>query len=239
MTDPAGQDQGQQAAPEGQDQHTQGDQGGQQGGQDQGQPEAKYSDKDLDKYKGSARKEGRQAATNELLQELGVESLDDLKTGYQTYAQQREAEKSEADKLRESYTTVEGERDQLQETLADIQIERALERRLLTEGVPAEGMDRVMRLVETGQVALDDDGNPETETLDTAISGVKETYPELFGGSTEQPRQRLSGPDANRETGVPKGQDAQVMDLRQQGKYLEAERLENQQKRQRKSQNTG
>lgn len=84
----APQGQGQPAPEAGQDQAPQGQ---------QREPQYKYTDKDVDKYKGDARKEARSA----LLKDLGFENPDDLKTFVSNYRDVEEATKSEADKLSE------------------------------------------------------------------------------------------------------------------------------------------
>lgn len=177
-------------------------------------PEGAVWQKDANKTIGSRVKEDRDRRA----QDAGFDSWESMTAAATSQKERDEANKSELDKYKESYGTVETERDSLQETLADMQIEREMERRLLTEGVPADGMERVMRLAETGEVSFDDNGKPDSEALDSAITAVKETYPELFGGTETAPRRApdLSGSGGG-GNGQPQSEDQFNQRLRQRG----------------------
>ena len=67
----------------------------------EGQAEAAklFTQDDLDKHIGSARKAGKETAIKTLLEELGIESPDNLKTLVKSIKEKEESEKSEAQKL--------------------------------------------------------------------------------------------------------------------------------------------
>lgn len=67
-------------------------------GDDKEKSEKKFSQKDLDALVGEARKSGRETAVKKLLEELGVEDAEKLKTALAEAKKLKEAQMSEADK---------------------------------------------------------------------------------------------------------------------------------------------
>jgi hypothetical protein len=68
----------------------------------QTEPAKLFTQDDLDKHVGSARKAGREAAMKALLEELGLDSPDVLKTLVKSKKEEEEAKKSEEQKLRDA-----------------------------------------------------------------------------------------------------------------------------------------
>lgn len=93
------------------------------------QTDKQFTQADLDKYAGSARSDGRKAAVNDLLKELGLEKTEDLKALVKTVHDQQEAAKSDLEKAQSAKTTAEQERDTLKADLEAERLARRIDRR--------------------------------------------------------------------------------------------------------------
>lgn len=154
------------------------------------QPTPKYTDQDLDKYKGSARKEGRQAALNELLGKVeGAGSVDDLVTAWQEKQQLETAAQSEAERIQQQLNKVQAERDQAMQLAQQRLVEAELRNQLIAAGVPAGSvqLQDAMRVVDTTSLEVGDDGT--VGGVQEAIQGALEARPWLTADS--QPQQQV------------------------------------------------
>lgn len=120
--------------------------------------EAKYSDADLNKYKGTARKEGRQALANDLLSRAqGAQSVDDLVTAWEEKRTIEEATKGETEREREARIAVEQERDEYR-ALADTRlVDSELRLAFLNAGVPPDRVADAVALVARSSISVDGD----------------------------------------------------------------------------------
>jgi hypothetical protein len=139
------------------------------------QPEPKYTDRDLDKYKGDARKEARRA----LLKDLGFEDAKDLKSFVEQNRQAQQAQKTEAEQKAEALAATEKERDEAYAYIAQMKQEQALTSALSEAGIKRERMKAAMRLVDEDLLDVDDDGN--VTGVDDVVTALQNESPEWFG----------------------------------------------------------
>lgn len=142
------------------------------------EPQYKYTDRDLDKHKGNARKEARSA----LLKDLGFEKPDDLKAFVEEYRSVQEATKTEADIISEERDKVRNELDKAYAYIAQMKEESALRDALTKAGIKAERIPLALKVVDSDALDVDDDGN--ITGVDDAVSTLKEQSPEWFGGTS-------------------------------------------------------
>ncbi len=143
--------------------------------EEQAPPEAKYTDRDLDKFKGDARREAR----NALLKELGFERREDLRSFVEQNRQAQEAQMSEAEKVANDLKATRTELEEAYAFIAQMKQEQALTSALSEAGIKRERIKAAMRLVDEDLLDVDDDGNV-TGTED-AVRALKEASPEWFG----------------------------------------------------------
>jgi hypothetical protein len=157
-------------------------------------PEPRYTDKDVDKLKGSARKEGRNSGRTEREQEIleatGAGSVDDVLEAYNAWKVIEEESAGEAEKERNTRTKVEKERDTLKEELdsayafiAEMKQESALRAGLSEAGVRPERLKVALRIADQDSLEVNDDG--EVTGIQEVVKAVQKEAPELFG--THQP----------------------------------------------------
>ncbi len=183
---------------------------------EQQQPEAKYTDRDLDKHKGNARKEGRNSGRTEreqeILSELGFESLDEVKSVAEAHRLIESESQTEADKAREEADksikklskerdTVAQERDQAKQELesayayiAEMKQTQAMTAAFSEGGVIPQYLSQALRLVEADNLEVDDDGN--VTGVEKEVERVKTELPLIFGRNGRVPS---SGARDNRQ----------------------------------------
>lgn len=156
------------------------------GGAGDATSEAKHSDADLNKYKGTARKEGRQALANDLLSRAqGAESIDDLIAAWEEKRTIEEATKGETEREREARLVAEQERDKYR-SLADTRlVDSELRLALLNAGVPSDRVVAASKLVGREDIKVD---NGTVQGLEDAVQATVDSMPWLMadGGATQQ-----------------------------------------------------
>lgn len=152
-----------------------------------GEPVGKYTDKDVDKFKGDARSQGRDAEKNRILKELGVDDLEAAKSALSEYRTIEEATQTDVERIQAERDALKNERDAFQQErdealkLADARLVNAkTETALLTAGVDAKRIPKILGDSSLTKPTLQD-GNPTG--LDAFVASAKEEYPEWFGGS--------------------------------------------------------
>ena len=168
------------------------------------EPEAKYTDKDVDRLKGSARREGKQTAINELLGELEVESVEDIKALVEAYKTIEEETQTEADRAKKDAETFKAERDKLKEErdealkLADQRlIQSELKASLIGEGARKDRLAKLLKEADLSEVEVGEDG---VKNLEPVIKALKEDIPEWFGEDDKPSGSRPSPKPADNVT---------------------------------------
>ncbi|MCK9570364.1 hypothetical protein M0R72_15565 [Candidatus Pacearchaeota archaeon] len=100
-----------------------------------------------------------------------------------TEAEAKKAAMSEAEKLK-------AEKDEADKKVADtlssankIKVEAKAEVALLAAGVKSERLDKALRLLDLGDVAIGDDGKPDMTAINAAVSALVKDFPEIIGSS--------------------------------------------------------
>ncbi len=164
--------------------------------------EKKFTQADTDQIAGKARDEGRKTAVNELLKELGLEKIDDLKALVTDTRKKQDAEKSELQKAQEkneelakAAKAAEAKRD---EALAKA-TERLMKAALLAEAskpeykIRPDALADVWTFLDRSAIKVKDDG--ETfEGVGEAIKAVVKAKPYLVD---DKPRGPGSPPAPN------------------------------------------
>ena len=175
-------------------------------------PAAKYTDRDVDKFKGDARGEGREAAINDLLKKTGADSIDDVLVAYTEYQGIQEAvtteadrEKERADKLQTKLQAAE-QRAEKAETLAqDRLVDAEMRSAMLEAGVPPDRVNSALRLAGRDAVKVGEDGT--VEGISEAVEALKGSDSYLF--EAPKPTARRTAPDVN--TPAPEAMDVSAM----------------------------
>lgn len=179
---------------------------------------AKYTDADLDKYKGTARKEGRSAAMNELLSELGAESLDSLKEGYSGWTEAQELAKSDLEKEKQAREAAEKTATDRDRSLDSLRKEYALRDKFRDEGLNPERLDLALRVADTDSLEIEG-GKLKPDSLQSAVDSLKQSSPEWFGSTGAN-----SGGDIGRSSGPgegnrPKDLNERIRDAEKAGNF--------------------
>jgi hypothetical protein len=172
--------------------------------------ERAFTQKDVNKLAGNARKEARTA----FLIELGVEKPDDLKAIVEAHRTMEEEMSTEADKARKTAEKAEAGRQAAEERYTNTLREFALRDALRDSGINPDRLKGAMRLADMSSLEVDKEGN--VSGLDEVVEAVKEDSPEWFGSFTE--RQKVNAPQTV-GTGVEKPGDNADADM-MHGRFL-------------------
>lgn len=113
---------------------------------------------------------------NEFIKSLGFEKEDELKELATKHRENIEAQKSEADKLREVLAAREAQLNEISQTmrLTDIKNE------LLNSGIKSERINYALKLIDTNSLN-DDSGNLDRGKVADAVNNLVADFPELKG----------------------------------------------------------
>ncbi len=146
---------------------------------DQGGSAHAFTQEDLNRTAGNARAQGRQAAIKDLLTDLGVEKLDDLKAGFKAFVDAENQRKSDLDKANEKISTYEAQLARLRAERNAQAIRSEAERQALALGANPERLQAVIRLREAGEDEIDDEGSVNAGAIKQSVEAVLGAYPEF------------------------------------------------------------
>lgn len=156
----------------------------------EGTTEAAFTQADVDRIVGDRAKRAKEAGKSELLQELGVEDPDALKSLIADYKKRKEAEMSEAEKALAEVEKERKKREDAEEQLASLQStikaqarEGAFKDALRKAGAEHEDDLHILvqaKMQETYMSAFDEDGKPLEKQLDALIKQVQADYGTYF-----------------------------------------------------------
>ena len=203
MEDAGTQVQEQQTGDQGQ---TTGDQQGQQSQQQgklgQGQPEPKHTDDDVNKYKGTAREEGRTSALNKLLKDTGAESVDALLEGYSSWTEAQEEARTDLERAEQARQQAEQRDQEKDQALASLRKEYALRDALRGAEINPERLNLALKVADTDSLEISED-KVTADSLETVVGTLTESSPEWFGNAGAN-----GGQDIGRPSGPASGQKA-------------------------------
>ena len=162
------------------------------------QPPVKtFTQEELDSIVGNRSKESRQAAVNELLKKLGLDSEDDLVKKVAEHKKAEEARLSEAEKLTKRADTAEAEKAEALKKLAVSEAARLRDRLenavlLAAKDALAVHADDVWLWLNTNMSddltkAIGDDGKVNDKQIESLIGKVKEARPTYFEAQRRSP----------------------------------------------------
>lgn len=160
-----------------------------------GEQERTFSQADVDRLMGERAARARQAAVNELLQELEIENLDTLRGTVQAQRQAQEAQMTELQKAQRRIQELDEERKRL----AAENRTRVIETEVITAATalgfrnPRDGM----ALADLTAVAVGDDG--KVTGVEEALKALLEARPYLKAEATPSPAPNI---DAQRGAGI-------------------------------------
>lgn len=133
-----------------------------------------------------------EAERKRLLEDLGVESVDGLKSILTEAKQRKEAELSEVEKLTSQLADEKARNEKVQQQLEAVRLQQIADRRdslikELAKEAGAVDVEDVLLNVQKDNEALskmvDKDGAADKKAIQTAIDGVKTAKPHLFSAS--------------------------------------------------------
>lgn len=152
--------------------------GGGSGGE--GDPPRTFTQEDVNRIAAREKNQGRQAATQELADDLGV-SLDEAKSIIQEAQQKQEAEKSEAQKAKDAADREKQDAATEKAEAARERYEARVERALLRAGIDGDDETKLSRI--SRMITVEVGASQEDITAD--VEQIKTDFPELFGTKDE------------------------------------------------------
>ena len=187
-----------------------------------------FTQEDLNRAAGNARAQGRQAAIRDLLGDLGIEKLDDLKAGFKAYRDAEDRRKSDLEKAREQVSTLESQIAGLTAERNAQAVRSEAERQALALGANPERLDAVVRLREPAEGEIDGEGKVNAGAIKQSVEAVLGAYPEfkkgaasVGGASNPGP---AGGPVAESKPDIANMSAEQIADL--QRRVMAGERIE-------------
>jgi hypothetical protein len=159
-------------------------------GKDEGTKERNFTQADLDTYAGKARTEARAAAQKKFLEDLGIESVDSLKSILEDVKKRKESELSESQKLQQQIEAANKKVQEAEQRAKDTEAKYLAEQRrsAFESAVGGNNPKRVYALIQLEKPAdfaavFGEDATPDKGKLDALIKQVQADYPEYFGAA--------------------------------------------------------
>lgn len=140
-----------------------------------------FSQREMQSIAKREKADGRRSGRRELLEELGVSSVDEAKELVGAARKNEDEAKSEAERAKDQATK---DRDAAARQKREAAIERRnakIERRLLRAGVKEDRLDRALRLLDIDE----DDEDVDVKELDRQIKDLREETPTYFESETD------------------------------------------------------
>lgn len=167
-------------------------------GNDKSKPEAKWTDPDVNKMKGDARKEGRATGEKNILEALGFESVEEAKQRFATFKEWEEDEKTELDKAADCIdkTTKRAEKAEARVLELENEVKKTRTNEAISNALDAADFNgkrsHALRAVDRSQVK-EEDGSFD------ASEAVKALSEDGFPGFEEPPPDLNDPPVLNRQ----------------------------------------
>jgi hypothetical protein len=164
---------------------------------DDDKPKGKvFTQQDIDRITNKLITRGRRSATKELLGELGLESVDDLKAAIAKANGSDDESQGELAALKEQVRKDQEKAARDKAEAAQDRFDAKVERRLVKAQADPDRVEKIARLLD---LSLEDE--PDVEDIDAAIADLKEDYPELFSpkdsDDDDEDRGRSKMPDSD------------------------------------------
>lgn len=167
-----------------------------QGGKPDDGNEPRFTQADLNRLDKKARTQAGKAARAAVLEELGVDNLDDAKAVIAAKAAQDEADKTAVQKAEEARQAAEAQAAEAVERARTAQLESAIVRALgrVSEDTPAVRADSQDGALSLAMLAAADiEGDDIAEVAAEAVAAVRESTPALFATSSDEDQSSNGG----------------------------------------------
>ncbi len=159
-----------------------------------GEAERTFTQADLKKIAANEKRDGRQAAINDLLERTGAESIDDVLSAYTEYQGIQEAVTTEADRANERAERLEKRAKQAEERYTSTLREYALRDALRDSGINSGRLPLALKVADLSALELDKDGN--VSGVESVVESIKDASPEWF---TTEERRPVRSPEATQQ----------------------------------------
>ena len=147
----------------------------------------KFTQEDMDRVAGDARKDGRSSAEKELLKKFGVENLEAIESVVQAAREAEEANKTELQKAQEEAARLRSEAEAAKAEAHRALITSSVSLALRDAGINPERAGAALRLVDTSKLAVEGEN----------VTGIEDAVKELQAQSPEWFGQKFSPPNAS------------------------------------------
>lgn len=155
-----------------------GDASGDDGDDEDAGSERTFSQADMDRIRRAETKKALNQGRKALLEELGISDPKEAKKLIEAAAKAADKDRSDIDRAREGRTAAEAKAAEAERKLAEVQLERDIDRALATAGVQPKRLARVAKLV-----ALELGDEPDSDDIKAAIETIRDDLPEAFAQS--------------------------------------------------------
>lgn len=149
----------------------------------------KFTQEDVDRIAGEARKDGRSSAERELLKGLGVENLEAAKSAIEAAKTLEDEKKTELQRVQEEAARFREEAESAKAEARNSRIVSATELALRDAGINPERVNAALRLVDLSKL---DVKGADVSGLAEAVTTLKTESPEWFGPPVSPPNASLS-----------------------------------------------
>lgn len=169
-----------------------------------GSDERTFTQADIDRIVQDRVKRAKQSGVNDVLEKLGVESLDDLEAAYKAHKEREDAEKSEVERLNDRVERLQKDKADL---MAQVQQEQEKRHTILREQAlrsvakSASDPEDVILWAKANQAEafsaiVDEDGKVDSKAAEKIAEECKKAKPHYFGATAP-------GSPSNRDGKVP------------------------------------
>ncbi len=150
----------------------------------------RFTQDDLDRIAGEARKDGRGTAERELLKALGVPDIESAKAALASAKAAEDEKKTELQRVQDEATALRAEAEAAKAEARASRIASALDLGLRKAGINPDRAAAALRLIDPSTLTLD---GTEVGGVDDAVKALKAESPEWFGPRTSPPDASASG----------------------------------------------
>ena len=134
-----------------------------------------YTEADMNRIRRAEGKKNAAQARRQVLEELGVTDPKEAKKLIEAAAKAAEKDRSDIERAREARTEAEKKAAAAEAALAQVKLERDIDRALASAGVQPKRLGRVAKLV-AGELGED----PDADDIKAAIETIRDDFPESF-----------------------------------------------------------
>ena len=139
-----------------------------------------WTQEEVNSLVGKARGEGRAAGRKEVLEEVGQEDTEAIKSALADHQARVDAEKTEAERARDEANAAKAEAEQAKAQMAATNQQNMVQLALIEAGCPAATLADVTRMVVV-------DADADADAVSEAVEALKSRVPQLFAAPEGAP----------------------------------------------------